>query len=251
MSRLIDKLKQASQAVLQPMGFRAAQAVSQRPKILLIASLVAQPDADSLAGYVAGADAGLLPVAKSSLETFLKVSQAVPDIPWGGWLRGSGRKGIEKVVESGFDFVVFPAASTSLAMLQSDNVGRVLQVEASLAEGLLRAVDELPVDAVFISSEQEEGDFLTWRHLMIFRCFAGLLTKPLLASVPLNITPDELLALWDAGIDGVVVDAGGVGGLKKLRQAIDKLTFPQRKQGKREVLLPQVGGETAIETEEE
>jgi len=152
--------------------------------MLLVASL-AQANVGNLADCVAGADAGLLHISKvsSGTKSLQKICQVVSDIPWGGWLGGIGREGIERMVEAGFDFAVFPSANTSLAILQSDKVGRILQVEASLADGLLRAVDELPIDAVFIASEQEEEHFLTWHHLMIFQHFADLLTKPLLASV--------------------------------------------------------------------
>ena len=157
MSRFIDKLSQVSQAVPQSMGFRAAQTVPPKPKMLLVASL-AQADVDNLADYVAGADAGLLHISASSPRAgnLKKICQAMSDIPWGGWIGDIGSARIKQVAEAGFDFVVFPAASTPLAILQSDKMGRVLQVEASLTEGLLRAVDELPVDAVFIASEQEE-----------------------------------------------------------------------------------------------
>jgi len=253
MSRFIDKLNQVSQAVSPSMGFGRAQPVSPKPKMLLVASL-AQANVDNLADCVAGADAGLLHISKvsSGTKSLQKICQVVSDIPWGGWLGGIGTEGIEQMVEAGFDFVVFPSANTSLAILQSDKVGRILQVEASLADGLLRAVDELPIDAVFIASEQEEEHFLTWHHLMIFQRFADLLTKPLLAAVPLNVTDDELLALWEAGVDGVVLEVGEVvGRLKELRQLIDQQTFPQRKRGRAAALLPYISGETGITTEEE
>jgi hypothetical protein len=155
----------------------------------------------------------------------------------------------------GCDFVVFPAANTSLAIPQGDEVGKILQVEASLSEGLLRTIDELPVDAVLIAGEQAEGYFLTWHHLMLFRRFASVLTKPLLVSIPSGVTANELQALWDAGVDGVIVAVGAgqpAGGLKGLRQAIDKLVFPSsRKRGKAEALLPYIGRETDVATEEE
>jgi len=256
MSRFIDKLKQVSQAEPQVMGFGAAKKVSPKPKMLLVASL-AQADVSRLADYVAGADAGLLPVPKSSsgAGTFQKISQVVPDIPWGGWLRDTGEKRIKQLAKVGCDFVVFPAANTSLSILQDDAVGRILQVEASLGEGLLRAINELPVDAVLIVGEPEAGYLLTWHHLMLFRRFASLLTKPLLVFVPSKVTANELQALWDAGVDGVIVAVGAgqpAGGLKGLRQAIDKLTFPlSRKRGKVEPLLPHIGRETDVVTEEE
>ena len=74
----------------------------------------------------------------------------------------------------------------------------------------------------------EAGEPIAWHHLMLFQRLANLLSKPLLVPVPLNITAGELKALWEAGVDGVVVEAGAeppAGGLKELRQAIGKLTF--------------------------
>ncbi|MFC1932184.1 hypothetical protein ACFLXU_00940 [Chloroflexota bacterium] len=259
MSRFVDKLNRLSRAEPQPMGFKAIQPTSPRPRIQLVASL-AQESADPLADYVAGADAGLLRISKlsSGAKTLQKMSQALSDIPWGGWLPDSGLGEIKQILKANCDFVVFPATDTPLTILQNDEVGKILEVEASLSEGLLRATNELPVDAVLIASEQREGYFLTWQHLMLFRRFADLLTKPLLASVPLTVTASELQALWEAGVSGVVVEVRveqPKGRLNKLRQVIDKLAFPSpRKHEKAEPLLPRVGrepGTVATEEEEE
>ena len=256
MSRFIDKLNQVSRVVPQSMGFRKAQPVSGKPKILLIVSL-AGASVGGLADYVVGADAGLLRIPKlsSGAKTLREMSQAVPDIPWGGWLKNIDKGGIKQMAKAGCDFVVFPAANTPLALLQNDEIGKILEVESSLSEGLLRAVNELPIDAVLIAGEQGEGYFLTWHHLMLFQRFADLLTKPLLASIPPNVTANELQALWEAGVDGVVIEVGAgqpVERLKELRQTIDKLVFPlQRKRGKAEALLPHIGRESSIVTEEE
>ncbi len=256
MSKFIDKLNLILRAAPQPMGFRSAQPVSEKPRMLLIASM-AQVNVGDLAQYVTGADAGLLciPQLSSGAKTLKEVSQAVSHIPWGGWLANIDRGGIKQVAKVGCDFVVFPAANTSLAILQNDEMGKILEVKASLSEGLLRAVNELPVDAVLLASEQEEGYSLTWHHLMLFRRFAELLTKPLLVSIPSNAIATELQALWEAGVDGVVVEVEAeqpAGRLKELRQVIDKLAFPsQRKQGKVEALLPYISKETDIVTETE
>ena len=254
MSRFIDKLNQVSQVMPQPMGFRAVSPVTSKPKMLLVASL-AEADGEGLADYVAGADAGLLVISKPSSEvrTFKEISQAVPAIPWGGWLKSIGSGEIEQMTKANCDFMVFPAATTSLAIVQNKKVGKILEVEASLSEGLLKAVDELPADAVLIGGEKKEG--LTWHHLMLFQRFADLLTKPLLVSIPSNVTANELQALWEAGVNGVVIKVGveqPAGRLQELRQAIDKLTSPPpHKRRKPEALLPHIGGETGIVTEEE
>lgn len=256
MSRFIDKLNRLSRAEYQPIGFRVAQQASLKPKIQLVASL-AQDNVEHLADYVAGADAGLLRISKpsSGAKTLQKVSQALSDIPWGGWLQGGSPREMERMRKVSCDFVVFPATTTPLAILQNSEVGKILEVEASLSEGLLRAANELTIDAVFIANTQGEGYFLTWQHLMLFRRFADLLTKPLLVSVPSNVTAGELQALWEVGINGVVIEVK-IGQpqdrLKELRLVIDKLTFPSlRKREKVEPLLPHIGGETNIATAEE
>ncbi len=256
MSRFIGKLNQVSRVMPQSLGFKRAQPVSEKPTILLIAGLTGA-GAGGLTDSVAGADAGLLPIAKSSSGTKLlrAMSQAVPDIPWGGWLRNIGRDEIKQMAKTGCDFVVFPAASTPLTLLQNDKIGKILEVDSSLSDGLLMAANQLPIDAVLITTKERGEYFLTWHHLMLFQRFAGLLTKHLLVSIPSNVTADELQALWEAGVDGVVIEVSvgqPVDRLKKLRQVIDKLAFPsQRKQGKIEALLPYIGREVSIVTEEE
>jgi hypothetical protein len=92
---------------------------------------------------------------------------------------------------------------------------------------------------------------------MLFQRFADLLTKPLLVSIPLIVTTSELQALWEAGVNGVVVEVG-VGQpaerLKELRKIIDNLAFPSpRKREKAKALLPYISSEAseAIEEEEE
>jgi len=255
MSKFIDRLNQLSRAEPQPIGFRTAQPASPKLKLQLIASL-AQGNIEILTDYISGADAGLLRISKLSSDAKIinKTSQDLSDIPWGWWLQGSGLGEIKHMTKLGCDFIVFPATNTPLAILQNDEVGKILEVEASLGEGLLRAANEMPIDAVIIANERE-GDFLAWQHLMLFQRFADLLTKPLLVSIPSNVTVDELQALWEAGVDGVVIEVG-VGQpqdrLKELRQVIDKLSLPSaRKCEKIELLLPHIGGETEIVTTEE
>jgi len=256
MSQLIDKLNRVSQAVPQAMGFGAMQQVLPKPKMLLIADL-AQANIDRLADYVTGADAGLLHISNLSegAKTLGEICQVVSDIPWGGWLRDVGQGGMKQIAEAGCDFVVFPPANTSLALLQDSKLGKILQVEASLSEGLLRAVDGLPVDAVLTAGEPEGEYFLTWHHLMLFQRLADLLTKPLLVSVPSKVTANELQVLWETGVEGVMVRVGvgqPEGRLKELRQVIDKLTFTSpRKRGKAEALLPYIDGERHIVAEDE
>ena len=260
MSRLIDKLNLVSKTVPEPMGFRAVHPVAPKPQMLLIADLVQTENLDNLADYASVADAVLLPIAKtgSGTKALQKIARSLPDIPWGGWLQDTSEKEMKALAKAGCDFVVFPADSSVLVNTPDDEMGKVLQVESSLSEGLLKAVNELPVDAVLITNELERNS-LTWRHLMLFQRFANLLTKHLLVFAPPDMTTNELKALWEIGVDCVVVEATIGQPLKRLaelHQAIDDLTsLPPRKRRKIEALLPHIGGgtdtATDIETEEE
>ena len=256
MSRLIDKLNQVSKALSQPMGFRAAGAVSRKPQMLLIASLTQTESITDLVADVASADAVLLHITKSSSVALQKIAKSLPDMPWGGWLGALDNKRVGTLVKSGCDFVVFPPASRMLAISQDDKIGKILQVESSLNEGLLKAVNELPVDAV-LAADAQRSDYLTWQHLMLFQRFATLLTKPLLVSIPANTSVNDIRNLWEVGVDSVVVEVDTVQSverIKELRQAIDELaTLSPRKRKKTEALLPHISDETDItaDTEEE
>ena len=254
MSRLIDELNRVVRAVPQPMGFKTSHPASSKPRILLIASLAANDDTGRL---VEGSDAVLLRLTKSQLtaKSIQKIASSIPDLPWGSWLEGAGAEKIETLVGGGCDFVAFPATGLVSAIPQESKVGKVLQVESSLGEGLVRAVNDLPVDAVLNSDVCEAGDPIAWHHLMLLQRLANLLTKPLLASVPSKITANELKALWEAGVDGVVIEASAdqpAGGMKELQQAIGKLTFrPSRKRGIAGARLPHIGSTPNAEPEQE
>jgi hypothetical protein len=257
-SKFIDNLNRISQAAPQPIGFRASKATLAKHQMQLVAA-VGAGDTGTPVDYATGADAGLLRVSKlsSGTRTQKKVSPPTPDIPWGVWLEGPAQDGLKKALELEFDFVIFPAGSTTLVVPPDDGAGIIIQVDTSITEGLLRTVNELPVDAVLIASQQEGGSRLTWHQLMLFQRFASLVTKPLLVLIPPGTGTDELRLLWEAGIDGVVVETGHEqlpGEVTRLRQVIDGLKIPAtRKRQKMDALLPRTEreAETIAEIEED
>ena len=256
MSRFIDKLNQISRATPQPMGFRTAQPTSVKPKMQLVARL-SQDSAEKLFDYVTRADAGLLRISKSrsAVKILQKIAEAIPDIPWGASFQNCTREEIEELVKIDCDFLVFAAGSTPLTPAYTKEVGTILEVEPSLSEGLLRATNELPVDAVLIASEDNQDHSLTWQHLMLYQRFSDLLNKPLLVPAPSNVTSDELQTLWDAGVGGAVIEIKSEqppDRFKELRQAVDNLTFPSSRRSDRiEPMLPRTGQESRVATTEE
>jgi len=225
------------------MGFHTSRQAETSPSMLIIAT-VKTNGTGSAVKSIAGADAILLRAGEPELTALnlQKIVKPLKDIPWGVYFDESG-DAASKLVESGCDFLVFSPASPISAVPQDEKTGKILQVESSMDDGLLRAVNDLPADAVLITDTPAESGALVWHQLMIFRHLTTFISKPLLVPVPATISEVELKALWDAGIDGVVIDVTGGGDLKELRQIAGKL--PPRsapKRGKMDVILPQAGG---------
>ena len=249
MSRFIEKLKQVAQGVAQPMGFRTvARAGKLRP--LLVASLAdaASPGAGD---YIAGADAVLAPLSGAGVEVINKLAGLKGGIIPGGRLTEAAGDELSKSDTAGLDFVVFPTASLSLPILETEATGRVLEVEVSADSVLLRAAAKLPVDAVLAGGG---GQPLTWQRLMVIQRLADLVDKPLLVPVAAGASQKELQALWDMGVDGFVVAAGAgpKDGISKLSRVVSSLEPPsQGRRGEQMALVPPVAGQPGQKAEEE
>ncbi len=259
MSKFIDKLTHLTQGESQSIGFRKKDAGSPGRKMVLVARLT--PDnVKGLSDKLTGADAGLITVSETArgVEVLEELCGDYGDIIWGCWLAGASRVAMEKLTGAGGDFIVFSALDTPLGIVEHGEGGRILEVDPSISEGLLRTANTLPVDAVLISEKENSGHPLNWQHLMLFRRFADLLIKPLLVTIPARISAKELGALWEAGVSGVVVEITAktpADSLKKIGQAIDKLEAPTpRRKESLGALLPRAvrqEGAAVVEEEEE
>jgi len=150
----------------------------------------------------------------------------------------------------GCDFLVFDAAKAPLTLLREEEVGKIVEIDPSLADGLVRAIEQLPIDAVLIGGEPS----LSVHRLMVCQHVANLVRKPLVALAPLDMSKEDLEELREAGMAGVVVnvEADAKEGLSRLRQIIDAL--PPSRRGRREkadALLPYLGEEVMPQVEEE
>lgn len=252
MSKLIEKLQLIS-AAAEPMGFRAALTVPKRQSMLLVASLPCG-DAEAAACAQDSADAVLVSIEdlKAEAKALKQMASAWAGIPWGAWLETATGDGIRQLQAMGCDFIVFDAARTAASALPEAEIGRVLKIDPSLADGLVRTIDQLPVDGALLSPGSE-SPFLSVHLLMICQRLASMVRKPLVVATPSAVTDSDVESLWQAGVDGVVVSLetqGQRAKLLELRQAIDGLPPPAKHRGELEALLPCVG-EAGAELEEE
>jgi hypothetical protein len=243
MSRLLDKFQKAAKSIPQPMGFRTAPTAAPEPGILLIVSVT--PDAVKNSDDIGSAGAVLLRGEGANKSGVKKIAEVLPDIPVGIYLDDADEKEMASLAEAGADFCVFPPSSRVSPTPADKKPGRILEVESSLDDSLLRAVNSLPVDAV-LAADTFEGGSLSWHELLIFQHLANTMAKPLIVNIPPDVTEGELKALFEAGADGALVEASALkaGSLKKLLELIGKLPpRSARKRGKIDVFLPRTGGE--------
>lgn len=102
-------------------------------------------------------------------------------------------------------------------------MGRVLQVEASLDDSLVRSLDQLPLDALLITG-MAKGEPTTLHDLMLLRRWGNLTRRFLLLEVGTGLEASDLEGLRGAGIQGIVVPLPEMKEtLSALRQAINAL----------------------------
>jgi hypothetical protein len=245
MSRFADNLKNALQVAQPAMGFfRSAQA-SIKPRMLLVA-WAGLDEVEKLPSLLGGADAAVLVSSRAPTARTLKaLVKSLGETPWGLWSEGDGQN-LKALDSAGVDFVVFAPGKMPLAAAGEEKPGRVVGIPLDLEDSLARTVSELPVDAVIINSPGTTP--LTFQDLMRFRRLGDWIRKPLLAVVPALLTEGEIKALWDAGIDALVVTltAENQSTFKELRATLGGLTLTtKRKWMKARAIVPVVRQEEA------
>ena len=242
MSKFIERLKEVSQNPPKSIGFRTAKTEQSRPRIQLVANI--QGNKTKLTTkQLSAADALILPAPESDAG----------DIAYGVWLAHGSIKEVGQAAKAGADFLILPTKGEILP--QDNKLGKILQVEASITDTLLRTANELPVDAVLLSEGKESGLALTWQRLMLIQRFSALLNKPLLVEVATDISSNELRLIWETGANGVIVtvsDEQTEVVLQNLRKVINALPFPsRRKKDSTMALIPHVIPEAEEPEEDE
>lgn len=215
---------------------------------MVLIAAVAEGEANAVG--VEGADAVLISQVKLKGDSLAQAVDSLAEIPWGVSLEEVTAPELSKLKEMGCDFLVFDAARAPLMLLREQEMAKIVKVEPSVADGLARAIEQLPIDAVFIGAESELS--LSIQRLMVCQNLTNLVRKPLLTLAPLAMGSEDLDELLQTGIAGVVVnlERSVKGELSQLRQAIDALPSSRRRR-RAEALLPYVREEEIIEPEEE
>ena len=231
MSKFIERLQQVLNPPSQSMGFNTAKSEQAKPRIQVVVN-VTGGNLKSLLKELGEADALVLPKSAAGIDSVI----------YGTWLTKGDDEEVEKSIKSGADFIIMP--SNGKVLSPDKKVGKILQIEATISDILLRAVSELPVDAVLLTEEKENGLGVTWKRMMLIHRFSSLLNKPLLIEVLPDVEANELQVIWEAGVSGVIVTADAEQAaaiIPGLRKVIDKLSFPaKRKREKSLAIVPHI-----------
>ena len=227
MSKIEEKLKRLGRGGAG-IGFRAAAAPTG-PGMLLIASLT-QPGPHFLEGMV---------------DAFLVEKGARPPsgVVWGARAETPSPETLARLKEKGCDFVILDPEKAPASALQGE-MGRFVQVDPSLPDSFLRAVEGLEVDGAFM---EMEAPALRVQHLLLCQRVAGLVHKPLLVAVSPELTGADVVQLRRVGVRGLVVRADVGQKLEEWRQAL----LGAKEKGKENVVLPRSEPATPGEEEEE
>lgn len=232
MSKLLDKLDKAGQPAPRRMGFVSSATYTPVPPLVLVARLSASEKA-SVAKAAAPADCVIV---KAHGADQAAAPKGLPESGvWGVEAPGISVEDVSGLGEKGSDFLVLDAESSPGALLNEENVTKVLTVSPSIEEANLRILEDVPIDCVLIEHEAE-GEMMI-SDLMTLRSILTAVSKPCLVRVRSGLTESELSTLRHVGAMGVVVDVSSQGDaaeLPRLREAIDALP-PREEEERRQV----------------
>ncbi len=238
MSKLVKKLRQIKESADQPLGFKRTSILPSQQMLLI----VALPQRDSVA-WLAKAEVDAISIHSQDLEqgvqTLRQVANSVGDIPCGLWPETMTEEGMKQLREAGGDFLIFEASKAAAILLQEEELGKVLKVDLPQDEGLMSALNQLPIEVVLLEVKRE-GEVLTISDLIYCQWLAGLVDKPLLVATQQEMTDKEIRSLWEAGVDGVVVEIKEKQlqeRLTRLSQAIKALPPRRKRRGERRAML--------------
>jgi len=219
MSHLKDILRKASPATVPAMGFRPA--APTKPRMVLIAAI--NEALSEMNTQIQGADAIIIStdIKPRGLKTLTKTLS----VPWGIWIITTAQE------NAAADFVIFEPEKAGLNLISNENLGKIIAIEPLCDNNILHGISELPADAVILKRAPQ--DDLTWLDLLQCRRLATITTKPLLVPVASDTPPTHLKALWEAGVDGLVVVATAGCTLLDLRKKMDTLDLSGRRKGLR------------------
>ena len=241
MSRFIDLMEKAGQQAPSPMGFtRHSGGPDMAPQIVLAARLRAD-DLKKEPG-LAEANAEAFLVAPSDEDTELSaVAESLGEQLWGVRLVQFSAAQANQLMEKGCDFIVFESMETEAAVLNKEDLGKIVTLGPDLGEEVIRSACELPVDGILFSPVRGT---LTVGSLVNIQRVRGITDKPFIVEAPEGLSQGDLEALRNLGVNGLIVDLTPLDKIEEVKGMIDSLPRRRPRRGHRDGVVPNVAAQT-------
>lgn len=246
MSKLADAIRRASRRESPPLGFGAAAGTRPSPTLLCLVRLPPAQAGKAAEAAARGATAVILEEADPAR---LGEGRAPEGVTWGARPARAERSSVAALRQAGADFVVLDGQAAAEAILE-EGIGFVLALSGRPSDGELRALEGLPLDALLVPPL--EGAY-TLERLLELRRLSLLSRTPLIIPAAADAPASHLQALREAGVCGLVIEAGALDRLPDLRQRIESLPPRGRRREERlEAVLPtRAAAPAPVEDEEE
>ena len=245
MSKIGEQLQRLHKPVAS-MGFGFVHASAPRRQMLLVVRFDSLP-ADEDVAALGSADIVVVP-APSVVGAPGAESKARPgDVPVGAWVEQTGVLPVE-ATQSCYDFLVCDLNGPTDAVANKSR-GLLIRVETGMESSLLRAIGESGVDAVVLDARALDLGRLS----SVVECRRVRLTcgKPVILHVERSPEESHLGVLWQAGVDGLLVDsAAGADMLQSMRARMNCAPFEARPGGVGASIGVYVGTASQPEVEE-
>ena len=218
MSKFLDRMERIMLAGPGGMGFGVVR-TEKTPGLALI-------------GLVSGSYAkGLATVSKLVLDAALlsgidsatglkRIEKSLPSVPWGVKTSTLTEESAREFRDGGCDLLAFSLENTAASALATDDAARILYIEADIEERELRAIAALPVDILILPMKDVTGPW-ELANLSAVASITRRTDKYILLEVANAPSDNDLEALRNAGVHGLVLDVAAVGSdtLEKLKAA--------------------------------
>jgi len=193
------------------------------PQILTVACVRFNGEAGPLP--VADIDAVLLCIDDLSkvTDSLEQIRKTMKNVIWGIQLGNLSNKEAERLEKMGCDFIVLKLDSPSSALVYDQKLGKIMEINPTIDDTLVRTINMLSIDAVIVTDETDTKE-ITVERLMMYRRITAMVQKPVLLSLPVSLAKEHLDVLNDIGINGLLLDWSGKTTDKKISEIIKAIS---------------------------
>jgi len=245
----VSKIGEQLQRLHKPvasMGFGFVRASAPRRQMLLIVRLDSLP-ADEDVAALGSADFVVVPGASVGGVPRPESNARPGDVPVGAWVEQTPVLPVE-ATQTCYDFLVCDLNGPTEAVAHKSR-GLLMRVGTGMESSLLRAIGESGVDAVVLDAKALDLSRLSF----VVECRRVRLTcgKPVILHVDRSPEENHLVVLWQAGVDGLLVDSAvGADILQSMRARVNCAPFEARPGGAGASIGVYVGAASQPEVEE-